>query len=74
MPAIIAGFVKVVNMGTGGVASFGDTVMITPKNASKGYFGSGFSGTGDFAHTVDVVNNTNTVDADFVDNNVFGTK
>jgi hypothetical protein len=74
MPAIITGFVKVVNMGSGGVASFGDTVSIMPKQVSKGNFGSGFSSTGDFAKAVAEVSNTNTSDIDVVDANVVGTK
>ncbi|MGZ4135024.1 MAG: spore germination protein [Tumebacillaceae bacterium] len=72
MPAIIAGFVKVVNMNTGGVASFGDTVSIMPKNVSKGYFGAGFSLTGDFATNVNEVSNTNTTDIDVMDANIIG--
>jgi hypothetical protein len=72
MPAIIAGFVKVVNMNNGGVASFGDTVSIMPKNANKGYFGAGFSCTGDFASNVNEVANTNTTDVDVVDGNIVG--
>lgn len=70
MPAIIGGFVKVVNMSTGGVATFGDTVEIAPKTASKGYVGSGFSNTGDFAFTQSIVSNTNTSDSDVVDNSI----
>ncbi|WP_147533190.1 spore germination protein [Bacillus marasmi] len=65
MPAFV-GPVQVVNI-SGGVVQFGDTFLISPKNNSKSYSGSGAGNTGGFIITNNGVNGTNVLDPDLVD-------
>lgn len=71
MPAIIAGPIKINEVG-GGVVNFGDSFYLSPKSTSKVAAGSGSFNTGDFINTNSGLNATNTYDPDLVDQVVTG--
>ncbi|MBD8003819.1 spore germination protein [Bacillus norwichensis] len=70
MPAIV-GPVQIFHVG-GGVVHFGDTAVISPKNAAKTYEGSGSSNSGAFIITNNGISGTNTLDTNLVDQPVLG--
>lgn len=70
MPAII-GPVQIVNC-NGGVVQFGDTLIISPKSASKSASGSGSGNTGGFIITNNGLSASNTLDTNVVDQPVIG--
>jgi spore germination protein PF len=70
MPALV-GPVSILNIG-GGNVQFGDTGIISPKNASKTYGGSGGFNTGPFQLTYNVFSATTTFDCNVVDQPIAG--
>jgi spore germination protein PF len=70
MPAII-GPVSVVNL-DGGVMQFGDTLVISPKNASKTITGSGSSNAGALIFNASGLSGNNVLDVDGVDQPLSG--
>ena len=70
MPAII-GPVQIFNV-AGGVVHFGDSAVISPKNASKSYAGSGSDSTGGFIVTNNGFSASNTLDTNLVDQPTVG--
>ncbi|WP_199622488.1 spore germination protein [Paenibacillus alkalitolerans] len=66
MPSII-GNIKIVSMGSSGVAHLGDAIQLSPQATSKTYSGSGSSNTGDFPRTFNAISATNTNDPDVID-------
>ncbi|WP_153124830.1 spore germination protein [Peribacillus tepidiphilus] len=70
MPAIV-GPIQVVNIG-GGTIHFGDTLIISPKSASKTVTGSGSSNTGGFIITNNGLSASNVLDTNLVDQPILG--
>ncbi|SFA79484.1 MULTISPECIES: spore germination protein [unclassified Bacillus (in: firmicutes)] len=70
MPAIV-GPVQIVNVG-GGTVQFGDTVIISPKSASKANSGSGSGNTGGFIITNNGISASNVLDTNLVDQPITG--
>ncbi|WP_374721204.1 spore germination protein [Peribacillus tepidiphilus] len=70
MPAIV-GPIQVVNIG-GGAIHFGDTLIISPKSASKTITGSGSSNTGGFIITNNGLSASNVLDTNLVDQPILG--
>ncbi|QPC46026.1 spore germination protein [Mangrovibacillus cuniculi] len=70
MPALI-GPVQILTIG-GGVTHFGDTLIISPKNAVKSFNGAGGGNTGAFIITTSVISLTNTIDPNVVDQPILG--
>lgn len=70
MPAII-GPVQIVNVG-GGVVQFGDTLVISPKSASKSTSGSGSGNTGGVIITNSGFSSSTKVDTNLVDQPITG--
>ncbi|WP_373281398.1 spore germination protein [Paenibacillus macerans] len=69
MPAIV-GNVKIINISSGGVVQFGDTLVISPQTATKTFAGSGSFNTGDFPVTNNGLSTTLTIDPAVVDGSV----
>ncbi|MCM3698632.1 spore germination protein [Paenibacillus macerans] len=69
MPAIV-GNIKIVNVSSGGVVQFGDTLLISPQSATKTFAGSGSFNTGDFPVTNSGLSATLTNDPDVIDGSV----
>ncbi|UCZ51451.1 spore germination protein [Bacillus shivajii] len=70
MPSIVGGPIKINS--NSGVINFGDTLNISPKEASKSVSGSGAGHTGDFQITNNGININNTLDPDGFDQNQGG--
>lgn len=70
MPAII-GPVQIINVG-GGVVQFGDTLYISPKDATKTFAGSGGFNTGGLIITNNGLSGTNVLDTNLVDMPIVG--
>lgn len=70
MPAFV-GPVQIFNVG-GGVVHFGDTVVISPKNSSKSFSGSGSNSTGGFIVTNSGFSGTTTLDTNLIDQPITG--
>lgn len=66
MPSIVGPF-KIDSIGSAGVAQFGDTMQITPKNTSKTYAGQGSFSTGDAHFLFNGISSTFVPDSDLVD-------
>jgi spore germination protein PF len=66
MPSFM-GPVTINNVGGSAIIEFGDTVFISPKNASKTYHGSGASNTGGQVTTINGVSSTATQQTDLID-------
>lgn len=71
MPAIINGPIAIDNITTDGNVKFGDAIFMTPKHESKTYAGSGGFNSGGAVITNTVVNATNYVDPDVVDQPIY---
>jgi spore germination protein PF len=67
MPANIFGPVTINNIGGAAIVEFGDTVFISPKNASKSYHGSGSSNTGAQVINNNGISSTGTVQSSLID-------
>lgn len=72
LPAII-GPVQIVNV-SGGVAQFGDSLFLSPKESFKTFEGSGGSNTGGIIVTNTVFSGTNVLDSDLIDQPIVGNK
>ncbi|WP_053361837.1 spore germination protein [Bacillus sp. FJAT-27251] len=70
MPAFV-GPVQIINVG-GGNVQFGDSLIISPKSASKTASGQGASNTGGFVLTNNGLNANNVVDSNLVDQPTIG--
>lgn len=70
MPAFI-GPLQIFNV-SGGVVHFGDTAVISPKNTSKLYMGSGSDNVGAFIVTNSGLSASNTLDSNLVDQPMVG--
>ncbi len=70
MPAIV-GPVQIFHVG-GGVVHFGDTAVISPKNATKTFEGSGSANSGGFIVTNNGISGTNILDTNLVDQPTVG--
>jgi spore germination protein PA len=69
MPAVV-GAVQVISIGTGGVFHIGDVYRISPYAATKTFAGAGSFNTGDGLFVYNQLSNTNTYDADVMDENI----
>lgn len=69
MPAIV-GNIKIVSIGSGGIAQFGDALVVSPRSTSKTFAGSGSFNTGDLPVTNNGINNTQTNDPDVIDDSI----
>lgn len=70
MPAFV-GPVQIVTV-SGGVVQFGDTAIISPKNNSKSFSGSGAGNTGGLIVTCNGLSGTNVLDSNLVDQPTVG--
>ncbi|QED47183.1 spore germination protein [Cytobacillus dafuensis] len=70
MPAII-GPVQIIHV-SGGVVQFGDTVIISPKTASKSTSGQGAINTGGFIVTNNGLSASNVLDTNLIDQPIVG--
>jgi spore germination protein PF len=70
MPAFL-GPVQIFNV-AGGVVHFGDTAVISPKNNTKSYAGSGSGSVGAFVVTNNGLSSSNTLDTNVVDQPTVG--
>lgn len=66
MPSLV-GPINVNSLYSSAVASFGDALILSPKQTGKSYAGSGASSTGDIQTYTNWVNLTNVLDPDGVD-------
>lgn len=67
MPSVI-GAVQVET--NNGISSFGDTLYVSPKNASKSFTGSGAVNTGNFVMTNNGVSATTVLEPHLADQNI----
>lgn len=66
MPAFV-GAINVVSNGSSGVINIGDVYTIAPKSSAKTFAGAGSFVTGDHNNVTNHYSNTNTYEADGVD-------
>lgn len=67
MPATINGPLQIHNITTTGIVKFGDSSVLTPKTTTKSFAGSGGFNTGGAVITNTVVNATNDIDLNVID-------
>jgi len=67
MPAFIGGSLQLNNIAGNGIVQFGDTLVISPKIASKTPVGSGGANTAAIVLTTTGVSGTNFIDPNVVD-------
>ena len=67
MPVTICGPLQIHNVTSSSLLKFGDSLVLTPKSASKSYAGSGGFNTGGAVITNTGVNATNYIDPDVTD-------
>ncbi|WP_017754547.1 spore germination protein [Calidifontibacillus oryziterrae] len=66
MPAFV-GAINVVSIGSSGVMNIGDVYLIAPNSSAKTFAGAGSFNTGDNMRVYNHYSNTNTFDADYID-------
>ncbi|KXG10108.1 putative spore germination protein GerPA [Anoxybacillus sp. P3H1B] len=71
MPAFV-GVVKLNSIGSSGVFHIGDVFAISPYSVAKTFAGAGSFNTGNGLSIYNYYSNTNTNDADFMDDSVVG--
>ncbi|HEY2420100.1 MAG TPA: spore germination protein [Neobacillus sp.] len=74
MPVTICGPLQIQNVVTNGNVKFGDSIYISPKDVSKVFAGSGAINIGMGAITNTVVNSTNYIDPNVMDQPNVGNK
>ncbi|MED4205432.1 spore germination protein [Neobacillus mesonae] len=72
MPANV-GPIRIVNM-SGGITQFGDSLFISPKDASKSFSGAGGSNTGGIVIVKNGISITNAFDPNVIDQPISGNK
>jgi spore germination protein PF len=72
MPVTICGPLQIHNITTNAIVKFGDSAIISPKDHSKAFAGSGAFNSGIGVMTNTALNSTNFIDPDVIDQPIAG--